>query len=256
MRVLSAAAVPQNAVCEALNLSLRPTPAISQLNGSAATTTSTVMPAPVSIQEHNMQRALYHHRNTFHQSSSSTITLVAPFHNQFKCENEYEEKVHPDIVNSVVSGAATTSDTQIYNSDSAIDLVCASEKKPFAEATDFHGSHVTVSFGDTAVSGTATSAPVYKTKVYPCPECLKVFRHPMSLHHHRHVHKGTYTCQSCGKVFSRRWDLHRHIHRSKMGCRRPNHSTATPVIDAPQGITTTASLRSDHPYDLNNPPSN
>lgn len=58
--------------------------------------------------------------------------------------------------------------------------------------------------------------------VYPCLECHKVFRHPMSLHHHRHVHRGTYTCHSCTKVFSRRWDLHRHLHRSKLGCRRPS----------------------------------
>ena len=58
------------------------------------------------------------------------------------------------------------------------------------------------------------------SKNYPCLECPKVFRHPMSLHHHRHVHKGTYTCHTCCKVFSRRWDLHRHLHRSKLGCRR------------------------------------
>ena len=78
----------------------------------------------------------------------------------------------------------------------------------------------------------------YKPKMYPCQECHKVFRHPMSLHHHRHVHKGTYTCDSCGKVFSRRWDLHRHIHRSKMGCRRPNNNvvTSNATIDPPHSI--------------------
>ena len=76
------------------------------------------------------------------------------------------------------------------------------------------------------------------SKLYPCSECHKVFRHPMSLHHHRHVHRGTYTCQSCSKVFSRRWDLHRHLHRSKLGCRRPASSSSGSMANSTGGVST------------------
>ncbi|KAA0203899.1 hypothetical protein HAZT_HAZT009505 [Hyalella azteca] len=90
------------------------------------------------------------------------------------------------------------------------------------------------------------------TKVYPCSECAKVFRHPMSLHHHRHVHRGTYTCHSCTKVFSRRWDLHRHLHRSKLGCRRPiaTSTTATPYdTTAPANCLVGTCSQDDHPVE-------
>ena len=35
---------------------------------------------------------------------------------------------------------------------------------------------------------------------YSCDECGKLFRHPGSLQHHRHIHRGTHRCPSCGKV--------------------------------------------------------
>ncbi len=35
---------------------------------------------------------------------------------------------------------------------------------------------------------------------YNCDECGKLFRHPGSLQHHRHIHRGTHRCPSCGKV--------------------------------------------------------
>ncbi|KAF2356093.1 BTB/POZ domain [Trinorchestia longiramus] len=89
-------------------------------------------------------------------------------------------------------------------------------------------AHLSASSTSVVVSsGGGSTGSSGSTKVYPCSECAKVFRHPMSLHHHRHVHRGTYTCQSCTKVFSRRWDLHRHLHRSKLGCRRPSNGTTT-----------------------------
>ena len=53
---------------------------------------------------------------------------------------------------------------------------------------------------------------------YTCPECGKIFKHPGSLQHHRHIHRGTHRCFSCGKAFSRRWDLERHLNKSKYGC--------------------------------------
>ena len=28
----------------------------------------------------------------------------------------------------------------------------------------------------------------------------KLFKHPGSLQHHRHIHRGTHKCPSCGKV--------------------------------------------------------
>ena len=39
---------------------------------------------------------------------------------------------------------------------------------------------------------------------YNCDECGKFFKHPGSLQHHRHIHRGTHRCPSCGKAFSRR----------------------------------------------------
>ena len=53
---------------------------------------------------------------------------------------------------------------------------------------------------------------------YSCDECGKLFRHPGSLQHHRHIHRGTHRCPSCGKAFSRRWDMERHLNKSKYGC--------------------------------------
>lgn len=244
MRVLSSAAAPGGAVCEALNLSLRPTPAIGlppQVNGANS------LPASVSIHHHNLQRSLYHPL----QSPSSTVTFISTaVHNLYKNEEEFEMKVHPAIIGSM----ATSSDIQNY-SDAVMDLACPQDKKPFTHEQISNGNHggqvLAVSLSDSNITMVPEGASEFKSKVYPCPECLKVFRHPMSLHHHRHVHKGTYTCQSCGKVFSRRWDLHRHIHRSKMGCRRPNH---TPPADAAQMMN--SAVHQDHPFDLNNPPSN
>ena len=37
---------------------------------------------------------------------------------------------------------------------------------------------------------------------YSCDECGKLFKHPGSLQHHRHIHRGTHKCPSCGKVIS------------------------------------------------------
>lgn len=53
---------------------------------------------------------------------------------------------------------------------------------------------------------------------YTCDECGKIFKHPGSLQHHRHIHRGTHRCPSCGKAFSRRWDMERHLNKSKYGC--------------------------------------
>eukprot|EP00095_Tigriopus_kingsejongensis_P012309 maker-scaffold284_size223161-snap-gene-1.23 protein:Tk12309 transcript:maker-scaffold284_size223161-snap-gene-1.23-mRNA-1 annotation:"dna transcription factor activity" len=53
---------------------------------------------------------------------------------------------------------------------------------------------------------------------YSCDECGKIFKHPGSLQHHRHIHRGTHRCPSCGKAFSRRWDMERHLNKSKYGC--------------------------------------
>ena len=53
---------------------------------------------------------------------------------------------------------------------------------------------------------------------YTCSECGKYFKHPGSLQHHRHIHRGTHRCPTCGKAFSRRWDLDRHMKKSKYGC--------------------------------------
>jgi len=53
---------------------------------------------------------------------------------------------------------------------------------------------------------------------YSCDQCGKIFKHPGSLQHHRHIHRGTHRCPSCGKAFSRRWDMERHLNKSKYGC--------------------------------------
>jgi len=53
---------------------------------------------------------------------------------------------------------------------------------------------------------------------YSCDECGKLFKHPGSLQHHRHIHRGTHRCPTCGKAFSRRWDMERHLNKSKYGC--------------------------------------
>ncbi|XP_066967543.1 longitudinals lacking protein, isoforms H/M/V-like isoform X13 [Macrobrachium rosenbergii] len=55
-------------------------------------------------------------------------------------------------------------------------------------------------------------------RLYPCPDCEKVFRHPRSYYQHQHVHRGTHSCPGCGKLFSRRWDLLRHLNKNKYGC--------------------------------------
>ncbi|KAK8378022.1 hypothetical protein O3P69_018746 [Scylla paramamosain] len=56
------------------------------------------------------------------------------------------------------------------------------------------------------------------SRLYPCPECDKVFRHPRSYYQHQHVHRGTHSCPGCRKLFSRRWDLLRHLNKNKYGC--------------------------------------
>ena len=55
-------------------------------------------------------------------------------------------------------------------------------------------------------------------RLYPCPDCDKVFRHPRSYYQHQHVHRGTHSCPGCRKLFSRRWDLLRHLNKNKYGC--------------------------------------
>lgn len=56
------------------------------------------------------------------------------------------------------------------------------------------------------------------SRLYPCPDCEKVFRHPRSYYQHQHVHRGTHSCPGCHKLFSRRWDLLRHLNKNKYGC--------------------------------------
>jgi len=62
---------------------------------------------------------------------------------------------------------------------------------------------------------------------YNCDECGKFFKHPGSLQHHRHIHRGTHRCPSCGKAFSRRWDMERHLNKSKYGCPANRFSTGS-----------------------------
>jgi len=67
---------------------------------------------------------------------------------------------------------------------------------------------------------------------YSCDECGKLFKHPGSLQHHRHIHRGTHKCPSCGKAFSRRWDMERHLNKSKYGCPANRFSaTGQPLSD-------------------------
>jgi len=66
---------------------------------------------------------------------------------------------------------------------------------------------------------------------YSCDECGKLFRHPGSLQHHRHIHRGTHRCPSCGKAFSRRWDMERHLNKSKYGC--PANRFGSPASAGP-----------------------
>jgi len=66
---------------------------------------------------------------------------------------------------------------------------------------------------------------------YSCDECGKLFRHPGSLQHHRHIHRGTHRCPSCGKAFSRRWDMERHLNKSKYGC--PANRFSSPASQEP-----------------------
>nr|XP_045621549.1 broad-complex core protein isoforms 1/2/3/4/5-like isoform X9 [Procambarus clarkii] len=68
--------------------------------------------------------------------------------------------------------------------------------------------------GDNDGMSTANSG----NRVYPCPDCDKVFRHPRSYYQHQHVHRGTHSCPGCRKLFSRRWDLLRHLNKNKYGC--------------------------------------
>merc|ERR1719411_375533 len=62
---------------------------------------------------------------------------------------------------------------------------------------------------------------------YTCDECGKIFKHPGSLQHHRHIHRGTHRCPSCNKVFSRRWDMERHLNKIKYGCPANRFSTGS-----------------------------
>merc|ERR550539_655682 len=74
---------------------------------------------------------------------------------------------------------------------------------------------------------------------YTCDECGKIFKHPGSLQHHRHIHRGTHRCPTCGKAFSRRWDMERHLNKSKYGCPANRFSASgspLPTI-APNSLT-------------------
>lgn len=70
---------------------------------------------------------------------------------------------------------------------------------------------------------------------YNCDECGKLFRHPGSLQHHRHIHRGTHRCPSCGKAFSRRWDMERHLNKSKYGCPANRFSSPGSVMGPEAG---------------------
>ncbi|XP_037788206.1 protein bric-a-brac 2-like isoform X3 [Penaeus monodon] len=250
-------AAPGGAVCEALNLSLRPP--LPQANGTLH---------PPLLHHHHHHQPPHHHQH--HQQ-------LHHHHQQQQPPPPPQQQPPPTAVSATpINPAATTdaSETFEVKFHPAVAVAAAA-----AAASGLVYPEVALDLASDKVAGLVTSgeagedrgmleaSPEYKAKLYPCPECHKVFRHPMSLHHHRHVHKGTYTCHSCGKVFSRRWDLHRHLHRSKMGCRRPNHVTtaAAVVTTAPGTVTTTtaaaaaaavAAHRAEFTLDLNNPPSN
>ncbi|CAL4099376.1 unnamed protein product [Meganyctiphanes norvegica] len=269
------AAPGRGAVCEALNLSLpRPAP----LHPSLATTNGTLQQhpsPPARIPHHHHQHHHHHHEQQQHQhhqqqqhhqlhhhAAAVSIASSTPGDHSASANTEsadsFEVKFHP-----AVAAAAAAASGLVYPDHVAMDLAPVSDKLIWMKTEALDGP------GDDRVSAALLeTSPEYKAKVYPCPECHKVFRHPMSLHHHRHVHKGTYTCHSCGKVFSRRWDLHRHLHRSKMGCRRPNHTsgavaaaaTAAATVTSASGTTVTVATavphRNEFTLDLNNSPSN
>lgn len=71
---------------------------------------------------------------------------------------------------------------------------------------------------------------------YSCDECGKLFKHPGSLQHHRHIHRGTHKCPSCGKAFSRRWDMERHLNKSKYGCPANRFSSTGAPLDPEDGM--------------------
>ncbi|XP_042220470.1 protein bric-a-brac 1-like isoform X5 [Homarus americanus] len=250
-------AAPGGAVCEALNLSLRPP--LPQANGTLHQPLlhhhhhhhhQQQQQQPHHHQHH--QPLHHHHHHLHHQQQQQQMTATAvsttPINHAATTDatETFEVKIHPAVAVAAASGLVYPEDALDLAPDKVVGLMTVGEAKEDR--------------------GMLEASPEYKTKLYPCPECHKVFRHPMSLHHHRHVHKGTYTCHSCGKVFSRRWDLHRHLHRSKMGCRRPNHvTTAASVVTSTPGTITTsttaataaaAAHRAEFALDLNNPPSN
>jgi len=87
------------------------------------------------------------------------------------------------------------------------------------------GEHNGEDMGDVITKGfTATPDAMGR---YSCDECGKIFKHPGSLQHHRHIHRGTHRCPSCGKAFSRRWDMERHLNKSKYGCPANRFSTGS-----------------------------
>lgn len=109
--------------------------------------------------------------------------------------------------------------------------------------------------GGGEVSGGANLA-----RLYPCPDCDKVFRHPRSYYQHQHVHRGTHSCPGCRKLFSRRWDLLRHLNKNKYGCparwresgRHPpyhNSLSLSALATAAAAATTTQEAPSEEPPD-------
>jgi len=84
--------------------------------------------------------------------------------------------------------------------------------QPVSSANDLMSDCLNKSLGSSGVGADGQGGR------YNCDECGKLFRHPGSLQHHRHIHRGTHRCPSCGKAFSRRWDMERHLNKSKYGC--------------------------------------
>ncbi|XP_068232880.1 uncharacterized protein [Palaemon carinicauda] len=263
---------PGGAACEALNLSLRsPLP---QANGTLHQPVlhhhhhlQQQPPQQQHLHHHHHQQPHHHHHHHHHQQ------LHHNSHQQPQQQPQPQPSPTPISTTPVNHVAATdTKETFEVKFHPSVAVAAAASGLVYPEvALDLASDKMAglMTAGEAGEDGSRLDAsPEYKTKLYPCPECHKVFRHPMSLHHHRHVHKGTYTCHSCGKVFSRRWDLHRHLHRSKMGCRRPNHVTTAAVVasSVPGTVTTTATAaaaagvvaahRAEFTLDLNNPPSN
>ncbi|KAK3866968.1 hypothetical protein Pcinc_027525 [Petrolisthes cinctipes] len=295
-------AAPGGAVCEALNLSLRPP--LPQANGTLHQPLLShhlhhhphhhqqppLPPPPPPPQPHHHHHQHHHHQQQQHhhhhhhqqqqpQQQQPQQQQLHPLHHhqhhhQHQHQHQQQQQQLTTSVTPTITHVASTDTTETFEvkihpavavaaaagglvyPDDALDLAQDSKMAAMVMGAEVKED-----------PGLLEAAQEYKTKLYPCPECHKVFRHPMSLHHHRHVHKGTYTCQSCGKVFSRRWDLHRHLHRSKMGCRRPNHVTSGAVVaaSAPAAVATVATTaavtvttahRAEFALDLNNPPSN